>query len=565
MTSPSFGPLVADAVTPGVHATVRAVQLGDQRFEIDFQPLLETGQPYGDTVFGELRDQEGQPIPWPEGRDAGDAPHRLCNVGDFGSLIQAHGQLFHLAHLECAIGGISVSRLTQSEDGLLTPGAPQIADLKNVHGGTTFCSGDVTPWNTHLASEEYDANARVAGPDGRLPESEMAMETKHPWEWSFHNDHAAYRDDISPYDYGWIPELEILDAEGATRTVKHYAMGRFSHELGLVMPDERTVYMTDDQYHAGFFLFVADAPRDLSAGTLYAARWRQTEPTGAELDWVSLGHATDAEIKQALFDTRPDFQDLFEAAPLAQGTCPDDFQRTTTTWGTECLKVKDAVLASRLETRRFAGLSGATTEFTKNEGLALDPGTGPDDAQLYIAMSKIDVGMLDETGASRGPEGLDYRRTAEQDHIRMEKNACGVVFRLSTGAAVDHAGVPIDSPWVMRTLQPAFSGQPVEGGCAEEGIANPDNLTFIDDYGLLVIAEDTSKHIADTLWVANVRDEEPALTPWMTVHKDSEVTGVHWFSDINGWGYLTVSNQWDDRDWPAHHTVMGVLGPFPAR
>ena len=560
----TFGPLVAERAHPGVTATVREVHLGDRPIPIGFHPLLETGQTYGGAMFGELRDQDGQPIPWPEGRDAGDAPHRLCNVGDFGSLIQAHGQLFHLAHLECAIGGASVSRLTQSEDGMLKAGPPRIADLKAVHGGTTFCSGDVTPWNTHLASEEYDANARLAGPDGHLPESEMVLETKHPWEWSFHNHHAAYRDDISPYDYGWIPELEILDAEGATQAVKHYAMGRFSHELGLVMPDERTVYMTDDQYHAGFFLFVADTPRDLSAGTLYAARWRQTDGTRADLDWVSLGHATDAEVRTALFENRPDFTDLFDIGELTDGSCIEGFQRTTTTWGTECLRVRNPLLASRLETRRFAGLKGATTEFTKNEGLALDAGGAREDARLYIAMSKIDLGMLDETDASLGPERSDYRRSADQDHIRMEMNPCGVVFALAPGASVDHSGSPIDSEWVMRTARPALTGRPVEVGCAEDGIANPDNLTFIDDYGLLIISEDTSMHAADTLWAFDPRGNQ-ALIPLMQVDPASEVTGIHWFSDIGGWSYLTVSNQWDDLDWPAHHTVMGVLGPFPAQ
>ena len=565
LVTPVFGPLVDGGPRPGVVSVIQEVTLNGKTAKVTFQPLLETGVTYEGKVFGELVDENGEPMPWPEDRDAGGAENRLCNVGDFGSLIVAHDQLFHLGHMECAVGGVSITPLTQTDDGGLTAGAPQMVDLKEVHGTSTPCSGIVTPWNTHLASEEYDANARLAGKDGLLEADQMDMAKKHPSEWSFHNRHLAYRADISPYDYGWIPEIEITDAKGSTHAVKHYAMGRFSHELGMVMPDQRTVYLTDDQYHGGFFAFVADKKADLSAGTLYAARWQQKDTDGnAGLDWISLGHATDAELKKTLFEKRPHFTDLFESADLVDNACPEGFGRTTTAWGTECLKVLDPLGASRFEARRYAGLVGATTEFTKNEGLALDAGSGPDDGRLYIAMTKIDVSMLDETDKSMGPEGIDYRRTAEQDHVKLTKNSCGIVFALTTGEAVDSNGDKIDSPWVLRTATPTVVGTMIEGGCAPDGIANPDNLTFIDDYGLLVIGEDTSQHDADTLWVIDPRKGGP-LIPIMRVDKGSEVTGVHWFSDINGWSYLTVSNQWDDSDWPAHKTVMGVLGPFPAR
>jgi len=559
---PTFGPLVPEGPTPGVHAAVTEVRFGDKVAKIGFQPLFETGQDYFGGVYGELVDAKGKPMKWLPGKDAGGAENRLCNVADFTSLLRAHGELFQVAHLECSVGGLSIAKLAQDEKGQLSPAAaPRLADLSSVNGGTTFCSGDVTPWNTHIAGEEYDANARLAGSDGLLVASEMDMKTKHPWEWSFLNHHADYHDDVSPYDYGWITELEITDADGASEVDKHYAMGRFSHELGLVMPDSRTVFMTDDQYHAGFFMFVADKKADLSAGTLYAARWKQKTAGGeAGLDWVSLGHATDADVGKVLLDKRPGFSDLFESADLADGACPDGFGRTTTSWGTECLKAIDPIVASRLETRRFAGLKGATTEFTKNEGLALDEAQG----KMYVAMSKIDIGMLDETGKSMGPKRSDYSRTPEQDHIRMDKNSCGAVFEMIRGDAVDTEGAKIASDWVMREASPAVVGRMVEGGCAEDGISNPDNITFIEDYGLLVVAEDTSKHAYDTMWVIDLRNGGE-LVPLMQVDKGSEVTGIHWFSDIDGWSYLTVSNQWDDRDWPKHRTTSGVLGPFPAK
>src|SRR4029453_4343307 len=81
---------------------------------------------------------------------------------------------------------------------------------------------------------------------------------------------------------------------------KHYGLGRISHELIQVMPDERTALMGDDATNGGLFLFVADKPRDLSAGSLYVAKWNQkTDENGgsADLSWIKLGHATSDEIK----------------------------------------------------------------------------------------------------------------------------------------------------------------------------------------------------------------------------------------------------------------------------
>jgi len=60
---------------------------------------------------------------------------------------------------------------------------------------------------------------------------------------------------------------------GIVNGTKHYVFGKYSPEMALVMPDERTVYITDDGPYAGLFMFVADKARDLSRGTLYMAIW----------------------------------------------------------------------------------------------------------------------------------------------------------------------------------------------------------------------------------------------------------------------------------------------------
>lgn len=42
------------------------------------------------------------------------------------------------------------------------------------------------------------------------------------------------------------------------------------------MPDNKTVYATDDGTNTAFWKFVADKPGDMSSGTLYGAKFFQT-------------------------------------------------------------------------------------------------------------------------------------------------------------------------------------------------------------------------------------------------------------------------------------------------
>ena len=48
--------------------------------------------------------------------------------------------------------------------------------------------------------------------------------------------------------------------------LKHYCLGRISHELIHVMPDNRTALMGDDYTNGGFFMFVADKEKIYQQG-----------------------------------------------------------------------------------------------------------------------------------------------------------------------------------------------------------------------------------------------------------------------------------------------------------
>jgi hypothetical protein len=87
------------------------------------------------------------------------------------------------------------------------------------------------------------------------------------------------------------------------------------------MPDNRTVIMGDDATNSGYFVFVADKEKDLSAGTLYVARVGagfSLDPaaTAAPLTWIKLGSATSAEIRSLAASLKPaDIMDVKTTDP----------------------------------------------------------------------------------------------------------------------------------------------------------------------------------------------------------------------------------------------------------
>ena len=84
-------------------------------------------------------------------------------------------------------------------------------------------------------------------------------------------------------------------------------MGRFSHENAQVMPDEKTVYLSDDGYDTVLFKFIADTAGDLESGTLFAAKVTQDSginpgTTGFDVEWLELASSSDAEIESWIDD-----------------------------------------------------------------------------------------------------------------------------------------------------------------------------------------------------------------------------------------------------------------------
>jgi secreted PhoX family phosphatase len=524
----SFAPVAVPSVaTQNLLSTTASVSVSGQSAAINYSEIIKTGYADNGEVFGAVKDVDGNQIRF------SDASLYLCNGTnngsgsglDFSSILQQDGKLFLVSQFECSIGAMYMMELDQSATGAITPKANTLKYIpQGEHGGWTHCAGSISPWNSHLGSEEYETNARSIELKGNMSDSYF-KELQYFWGDKFAS--------ASPYFYGWITETKI---DTATPTyVKHYSMGRFSHEMAYVMPDEKTVYMSDDGANTGFFMFIADTAGNLSSGTLYAAKFNQTAnfKGGAfDLTWIDLGHSSDADMK-IVVDSAPKFSDIFDAAaPLCGTTCEEGFTSVNTSAGQECLKVKEGKeeIASRLETRRYAAIKGATTEINKEEGIDYDPVHN----KLYIAISSISDAMEDNNAKDFGG----------YNHIRLPKNSAGAVYALDL--AQDDT---LDSRYIAKNFHAIIFGENKDYTATEfvgnkddvNKISNPDNLTYIANSNTLIIAEDSGAHINNMMWAYDV--DTAQLTRIAALPKGAEATSTVFYRNINGFSYLSLVTQ----------------------
>ncbi|MDF2695012.1 MAG: Alkaline phosphatase, partial [Labilithrix sp.] len=315
----------------------------------------------------------------------GDGQPMISNYNDFSSLLEVGGNKFLVHSFESNPSPIFVTKLSQAADtGMLTATATKSIDLGAVDGLYRTCAGSITPWGTHISAEEAQVNARIydAATDwttlkglSRFGEVSAMVRYLGLNLTGAAGDFEKFQEAYSAYFHGYAVEVK-LDANGSPTVTKHYAMGRLGLELAYVMPDQKTVFLTDDVTNGGLHMFVADTAGDLSAGTLYAMRVYQTSPKGqpgftGDIEWISLGHATDAQVRALIHPAagtpRTKFQDMFEIGAVTNNACDAGFKLVRANGDNttlECLKLKPGMdlAASRLESRRYSVVKGATAE-----------------------------------------------------------------------------------------------------------------------------------------------------------------------------------------------------------
>jgi len=406
---------------------------------------------------------------------AGDALIKQTNNPDFNAYIpsSADGSAGYLfTAWEDRPGAMSRIALTRDTDGSWITGDALNVDFSAVNGTMINCFGTVSPWGTPLTSEEnYEA-------ENTANWNNTAYSSGYPSYGDVQNIEAYLGGTFpNPYDYGYIVEITEPTA-AAPVPVKLFTLGRFAHENPVIMPDQKTVYLTDDGSRKGFYKFVADEAGDLTAGTLYAAKimqdaTRDAAKAGFNISWIELAHATNAEIEAWV-----DSYDGIDEADYVDGSTSYISDADVADWAAGTAADNRVAF---LETLRAAEAKGATVEFNKMEGININYSGAASGAVpfMYVAMSDVTSAMADTAG-----------------DIQVDANRCGIVYRLG-----------LDANFNTMRMDPVVVGGPydssaAENPCSVEGISNPDNIAVLND-GRVLIGEDTSKHNNNMLWLYN--------------------------------------------------------------
>ena len=108
-------------------------------------------------IFGQLMEENGDPLL------AADGSLYISNDNDFSALVTGtkDGGLYMVSHFESRPAAIYLTQLLQEGTGELVPLRTRALDFSKLKGGWVHCAGSVTPWGTHLGSEEYEPDAKT--------------------------------------------------------------------------------------------------------------------------------------------------------------------------------------------------------------------------------------------------------------------------------------------------------------------------------------------------------------------------------------------------------------------
>ena len=426
-------------------------------------------------------------------------------------------------------------------------------DTSGVHGLWITCGASLSPWGTHLSSEEYEPDAFAS-----LLNNPTNATLKKNYGDNFDQIKAFSKNlygsetTANAYHYGHMPEVTV-NTDGTASIKKHYGMGRISHELVQVMPDNRTVLMGDDATNSGLFVFVADTAKDLSAGSLYVAKVGTgfaLDPTAAAaaLTWIKLGSATSAEIHTLANTLKPtDIMTVSATDPTLTNPADTGYTKVNANGKTEWIKLVAGMekAAAFLETHRYASLVGASMGFTKMEGTTVNI----KDKVAYSALQNCQASMVAGNALNTSGNGVSIPKAL----------VAGAVMALNLkGGLMDTKGAAINSEWMPVDTKALLIGEDIAsdalGNTANpDKIANPDNLKFSEKMRTLFIGEDSGQHVNNFLWAYNI--DTKALSRIMSIPSGGESTGLHAVDELNGWTYI-MSNFQHPGDWGSIHSVV---------
>jgi secreted PhoX family phosphatase len=172
-------------------------------------------------------------------------------------------------------GGATLVRIEKQKNGWVNLGPNANIDFAGVGGTYDNCSGAITDKGTILSAEEFPPASNV----------ELYKNGKGTRDTSDINGLKRWQ------NMGWIVEVDPVSKKALH---KIYGMGRFSHEGVCVMPDKKTVYLTDDDVPSVFFKYVCDKENEFTKGQLYAYKQALDGKSGM---WIPLPMHRDSLVK----------------------------------------------------------------------------------------------------------------------------------------------------------------------------------------------------------------------------------------------------------------------------
>ena len=268
---------------------------------------IKGGEVIGKNIYGLATDYNGDPL-------LVDERPLIYSTSSFDEEIVLGKQTFLVSAFNQPIGGVYVTYIDKKTKKFLDTSPLELSGI----GGLSHPQAGIRAlWGSVILAEAGLVDAANAE--------------------TFNKDFKAYykgKDNlVNPYNYGWLSEIIVLDAEGQAKAIKNYAMGRVFADQFLIMPDSRTVYMLDSQASGNLYVFIAEQPYSMVKGSLYAVG--RTED---KLSYIPLGETSALKLKFRL--KKISFDSMFSSKTPKNNVCAKKYTHVQTVYGEECLKLK---------------------------------------------------------------------------------------------------------------------------------------------------------------------------------------------------------------------------------
>lgn len=300
---------------------------------------ISGGQVIGKNIYGLAIDYQGDPL------ILGEKP-LIYPQSNSEQVVVVDEAKFKVSVFNDTIGSIYLSYFDKKMN---SPFDTEPLPLENTDGLTNPASTLLTPWNTVLLSESTRIDGAAA---------QEFIENFSPY-------YKGKANLVLPYNYGWISEVIVLDAQGKTKSIKNYAMGRLFASQVLIMPDAKTFYLIDDL--GNLYCFIAEQAESTAKGHLYVITQNKNE-----LKYELIGEGSALKLKFKL--RKMEFSSLFKVSKPTKGKCKNKYEYIQTIYGEECLSIKrrNKKYVGFFEPIRFMALNGFVSIAKPNSQIKYD-------------------------------------------------------------------------------------------------------------------------------------------------------------------------------------------------